>query len=180
MRWFRLLLAFFAAKYRSKLHVTEPSIMPFRVWLTDVDVSIMNHAAMMTVMEAGRIDLMVRCGFLRLARKQKWYFPTSSISVQFLRPLKIFQRAVLTTRILHVSPANIYLEQKITRGEKQMAGCIVRGMVKKGKETLDIPSIIGQLGGVSIPGATPDLVTAFEKQNFMLKEHLNSLEQQGI
>src|SRR4051794_32601164 len=116
MRWIRLLLALFVAKYRSKPTVADTSVLSFRVWLTDVDATIMNHAALMTVMEAGRIDLMVRSGFFSLARKEKWYFPTSAISVQFMRPLKIFQKATLVTRVLHVTTTDIYLEQKVTRG----------------------------------------------------------------
>src|SRR5438874_8991866 len=111
MRWLRLLLALGFARYRSKLTVTQCSVLSFRVWLTDVDAAIMNHAALLTVMEAGRIDLMVRSGFFSLARKEKWYFPTSAISVQFMRPLKIFQRATLVTRVLHVTATDIYLEQ---------------------------------------------------------------------
>src|SRR5688572_28296663 len=126
MRWLRLLLALLFAKFRSKLTVDGRSVLQFRVWLTDIDASIMNHAAMITVMEAGRIDLMVRSGFFKLARKEKWYFPTSAISVQFYRPLKAFQKAMLSTRVIRVSPTHIYLEQNITRGEKEIAKCLVR------------------------------------------------------
>ena len=75
MRWLRLSTAIFSAKYKSELSITDVSEIKFRVWLTDIDVSIMNHAAMMTVMEMGRIDYMVRTGFFKLARKKKWYFP---------------------------------------------------------------------------------------------------------
>jgi len=165
MRWLRLLLALISARYRSKLDVNDISILTFRVWITDVDASIMNHAALMTVMEAGRIDMMVRAGFFRLARKEKWYFPTSAINVQFLRPLKIFQEAQLHTRVVHVSKTCIYVEQKITRGEKDIASCLVKATVKKGRESLDIPAIIKRLGATSVPAGDPKFIDAFEKQN---------------
>jgi acyl-CoA thioesterase FadM len=175
MRWLRLLWALFSARYRSKLNVNNPSVLSFRVWLTDVDASIMNHASMMTVMEAGRIDLMVRAGFFRLARKEKWYFPTSAINVQFLRPLKIFQKATLTTRVVHVTQTAIYVEQKITLDEKHIAYCLVKATVKKGRETLDIPAIVRQLGGTNLPAEIPALIEAFEKNNDQLKERLSSV-----
>jgi acyl-CoA thioesterase FadM len=165
MRWLRLLLALIFARYRPGLTVADPSVLSFRVWLTDVDASIMNHAALMTVMEAGRIDLMVRSGFFKLARKEKWYFPTSGISVQFVRPLKLFQKALLTTRVIHVTPTAIYLEQKVMRGEKKIAACIVKGTVKKGRETLDIPSLIRRLGNTVAPSEASAIITAFENQN---------------
>ena len=170
MRWLRLLLALLTARYRSKLTVTDSSVIPFNVWLTDVDATIMNHAALMTVMEAGRIDLMVRSGFFRLARKEKWYFPTSAISVQFVRPLKLFQKAILTTRVIHVTSTDIYLEQKVIRGEKKIAGCIVKSRIKKGRETLDVPSIILRLGNASVPKEFPELIAALEKQNNLFKQ----------
>jgi hypothetical protein len=65
MRWLRLSIALFSAKHKSKLSITDVSEIKFRVWLTDIDVSIMNHAAMMTVMEMGRIDYIVRTGFFK-------------------------------------------------------------------------------------------------------------------
>ena len=127
------MLALLQAKFRPGLTVNEVSIITFRVWVSDIDSSIMNHAAMMTVMEAGRIDLMVRSGFFKLARKEKWYFPTSAISVQFYRPLKALQKANLSTQVIHVTPTDIYLQQKIMRNEKEIARCIVKSRVKKRK-----------------------------------------------
>jgi acyl-CoA thioesterase FadM len=173
MRWLRLLWALINARYKSKLNVYDASILSFRVWVTDVDASIMNHAAMMTVMEAGRIDLMVRVGFFKVARKEKWYFPTSAIDVQFFRPLKIFERARLTTRVIHVTHTAIYIAQKITREGKEIAGCLVKATVKKGRETLDIENIIKQLGETSLPAEAPDIIAAFEKNTVSLKEYLH-------
>jgi acyl-CoA thioesterase FadM len=169
MRWIRLFIALIAARYRSALTVNQKSVLSFRVWLTDIDVTIMNHAAMMTVMEAGRIDLMVRSGFFKLARKNKWYFPSSAISVQFMRPLKAFQKATLTTGVTHVCENYIYLEQKITRGEKLIAICMVKSTIKKGRETLNVPGVIQQLGVSDLPVREDEFIPAFEKHNELLR-----------
>lgn len=118
MRLLRLLLALLLAKFRSSLEVNETSTKSFRVWLNDNDASIMNHAAILTVFETGRIDLMVRTGFFTIARKKKWFFPSSGIYVQFFRPLKVFQKAVLLTRVFHVTDYSIYTEQRIIRDGK--------------------------------------------------------------
>ena len=149
-------------------------MLPFRVWLTDVDVSIMNHAAMMTVMEAGRIDLMVRSGFFKLARKNHWYFPSSGFSVQFFRPLKLFQKAVLTTRVCHVNDQWIYLEQKIARKGKLIAMCLVKSTIRNGRETVNIPEVIRLLGNQGLPVGDEQLVSLFEKQNQLLRDRAGS------
>jgi len=89
MRWIRLLGALGKAKFRSKLKGSEVSTISVRVWITDIDVSVMNHAAMMTIFEMGRADFMVRTNFFKIATKNNWFFPNQAISVQFYRPLKI-------------------------------------------------------------------------------------------
>jgi acyl-CoA thioesterase FadM len=174
MRWIRLLAALMAARYRKKLEVNETSELFFRVWITDVDASIMNHAAMMTVMEAGRIDLMVRTGFFRMARRNKWYFPSSGISVQFFRPLKVFQRASLVTRLVYADEKWIYIEQRVCREGKDIAFCLVRGKIKKQRSTLNAKEIITQLGG-ELPGTDAyGMIRQYEEHLQFLQSRLSS------
>lgn len=172
MRWIRLLTVLFTANFRSKLTVTEESIIKFRVWLTDVDASVMNHAAMMSALEMGRIDLMVRTGFFKLARKKKWYFPSGGISVQFLRPLKLFEKAYIKTRVFHMNDRWLYIEQKIMRLDKEIALCIVKSTVKKGRETVNNQEIAKQLGITEPPVEARELVDCYEHENKLVKERL--------
>ena len=53
MRWIKLLLALGKAKFRSKVKGSETTTLKFRVWITDIDVTVMNHAAIMTVFVLG-------------------------------------------------------------------------------------------------------------------------------
>jgi len=66
MRWIRLILGLIKAKFKSKIQATETTSLGFRVWITDIDISAMNHEAILTVMEVGRIDVMVRTDFFKL------------------------------------------------------------------------------------------------------------------
>jgi acyl-CoA thioesterase FadM len=172
MRWIRLLSALIAARFRSRLGVTDTSVISFRVWPLDIDASIMNHASLMTVMELGRIDFMVRSGFFALARKKKWYFPSAAVSVQFIRPLKLFQTAEVHTRVFHVNEHWIYLEQKVVRGGKVMAVCIVKSKVKMGRETVNTNEILKALNIGSLPAEAKELIECYEQENKMLLERL--------
>lgn len=172
MRWIKLTTALLRAKRRAKLAATEESKINYTVWPTDIDVSIMNHAAMMTVMEMGRIDFIVRSGFLDLARRKKWYFPSASISVQFIRPLKIFQKATVATRILYADDRWIYLEQKMTRAGKAIAVAIVKSTVKKGREHIAVSEIVRELNLGALPAHGKDIVEAYEKENSLMQETL--------
>jgi acyl-CoA thioesterase FadM len=174
MRWFRLILVFVSARFRQKLTITEASEISFTVWLTDIDVSIMNHAALLTVMETGRIDLMIRTGFFKMASKYKWYFPLSSISVQFFRSLKVFQRAVLVTKVLHVDPTWIFIEQKVLRGDKTIAVAIVKSTIRKGREQLNALEILKQLNIGEAPTQTQEFIESIENSNRTVKDKLIS------
>jgi acyl-CoA thioesterase FadM len=172
MRWFRLLIALLVAKFRTRLNINETSYKSFRVWLTDIDASIMNHAAMLTVFESGRIDFMVRTGFFGVARKMKWYFPSSSIKVQFFRPLKIFQKAILLTKVLHITDYSIYTEQKIVKDGKDIALCIVKSKVKFGRENIGTQEIVNLLQAKNIPTEEKDLIEQFERLDDAFKNKL--------
>ena len=175
MRWLRLSIALFSAKHKSKLSITDVSEIKFRVWLTDIDASIMNHAAMMTVMEMGRIDYMVRSGFFKLARRKKWYFPSRSISVQFIRPLKFFQTANVTTRVFNVDKNWIYIEQKIIRKGKIIAICIVKSTVKKGKITVSTNEISKELKIGELPTEGKNVIESYEKENYLVYKRLGEM-----
>ena len=172
MRWLRLLFALLFAKFRTRLDINEISSTRFHVWLTDIDASIMNHAAILTVFETGRIDFMVRTGFFKVARKMKWFFPSSSISVQFFRPLKIFQKAILLTKVIHVSDYSIYTEQKIVKDGKDIALCIVKSKVKSGRENIRTEEIVNLLNAKNIPTGRKDLIEQFERLDETFKNNL--------
>ena len=175
MRWLRLSIALFSAKHKSKLSITDVSEIKFRVWLTDIDASIMNHAAMMTVMEMGRIDYIVRTGFFKLARKKKWYFPIRGISAQFIRPLKLFQTANLITRVFHVDESWFYFEQKIIRKGKIIAICIVKATVKKGKISVPTNEILKELNINELPIEGKNIIDSYEKEINLVHKRLGSV-----
>lgn len=150
----------------------ETFVIPFRVWITDIDVSIMNHAAILTIMETGRLDLMIRSNFFKIASKNKWYFPSQALSVQYYRPLKIFQKAELHTRISFIDEKWIYVEQKIVRKEKIVATCLVKSTIKKGRETVPASEIIKLLDIKNVPSAKYDLIKTYELENIQMNERL--------
>jgi len=172
MRWIRLLLAMFSARFKKKLVGTETVTKSFRVWITDIDVSVMNHAAIMTVLETGRIDLMVRSNFFKVATKNKWFFPSQAISVQFYKPLKLFQKADIHTRISYVDEKWIYVEQKIERKGKIVAACIVKNTIKKGRETIPTSEIMKALQIEEVPRFKYDLMKTYELENAQMNEKL--------
>lgn len=172
MRWIRLLLAMISAKFKSEIKATDTICLSFRVWLTDIDISVMNHASILTVMEAGRIDGMVRSNFFKVASKNKWFVPMKAISVQYYKPLKIFQKAQLYTRISYADEKWIYFEQKIMRKGKIIAACISKGTIKKGRKTVPVSELTQKLNISNFPSIKPELFKTYEKESIEMNEKL--------
>jgi acyl-CoA thioesterase FadM len=170
VRWLRLIFALVTAKFKSKINLYDTSTLFFRVWITDIDVSVMNHAALLTVMEMGRIDLMVRTNFFEAAAKEKWYFPSQGISVQFYRPLKAFQKAELHTKILFIDEDWIYVQQKVLRNGKAVAACLVKGIVKKGRDKVPTSEIMTLLGFEKHAMEKPELISSYELESKQMNE----------
>lgn len=172
MRWIRLIFAMISAKFKGKIKATDTIALSFRVWITDIDVSVMNHAAILTAMESGRIDAMVRLNFFKIASKNKWFFPSQAISVQYYKPLKIFQKAQLYTRISFADEKWIYTEQKIMRKGKIIAACLAKSTIKKGRETVAVSELTQKLDIGCFPSIKPELIKAYEKENMEMNERL--------
>lgn len=174
MRWIKLLSTLYKARFRSKLNGAETSTLNFRVWITDIDVSVMNHAAIMTVFEMGRVDFMVRTNFFKIATKNNWFFPNQAISAQFYRPLKMFQKAQVFTKMSFVDETHFYLEQKIMRNGKPIASCFANGLAKKGRETVPTSEIISALkiDLKDVPMDKHALISIFKDKNQKMTEKI--------
>ncbi len=170
MRWIRLIGALLSAHLKRKIAANETATLKFYVWLTDIDVSMMNHAAILTVMEAGRIDFMVRTNFLRMAIKKKWTFPAQALSVQFYKPLKLFQKCELQTKIYGVDEKWIYLIQRIVRTGEVLSACLVKVKIKKGRITVPTSHVISSLSLESISWDKPSLIENYEVHHNQMNE----------
>ena len=174
MRWIRLLIALIKAKFRTKIKISETISLKFRVWITDIDIKVMNHAAILTVFEMGRVDFMVRANFFKIATKNKWFFPSQAIDVQFYRPLKMFQKAVVYTRMSYVDETFFYFEQKIMKKGKPIASCFANGLAKKGRNTVPTAEIIDALkiSPEDVPSEIHNLISKFKEKNDKMTEKI--------
>ena len=174
MRWIKLLSALGKARFRTKLKGSETSTFKFRVWITDIDVTVMNHAAIMTVFEMGRADFMVRTNFFKIATKNKWFFPNQAISVQYYRPLKMFQQAKVYTRMSFVDDTYFYIEQKIIRDGKPIASCFANGLAKKVRKNIPTSEIIKalEIDPKDVPTDKHTLISMFKEKNDKMTEKI--------
>ncbi len=170
-RWVRILITFIRAQFLKNINPDEETSLNFRVWITDVDLSIMNNAAMMTITEMGRIDLMIRTGFIKHVRRNKLYVPLASISAQFRRPLKRFQKFQLKTQLIYWDKKWIYISHRIVCEEKIVAVALAKCTLKKGRERIPFEKIIHELNWEMKPKKRSKMIDEFEKGESLFLEN---------
>ncbi|HEY7681644.1 MAG TPA: thioesterase family protein [Gemmatimonadales bacterium] len=109
----------------------ETARLVFRVLPTDLDFNLhMNNARYLSLMDLGRVDLLNRLGLLRLAFRGRWLPVLGAVSIRYQRPLQLWNRYELLTRIVGWDEKWFYLEQRFERVGKIVATAHVKALVR--------------------------------------------------
>jgi acyl-CoA thioesterase FadM len=155
--YFRLLLLFLRSvlAYRRQ-DLFAPCATRLRVNPFDLDMNLhMNNGRYFSIMDLGRIDLMLRAGvfwkFLRLGL----YPVVTSESIRFKRSLQPFERFDTVTLIDSWDDNDFFLIQKFVCGEQVVAEGYVQGRFRRRSRKGSVPTaeIFTLLGMPSYPGA---------------------------
>lgn len=170
--WLRLIWYLLTAWRRPALEATqEVSTLPFRVWPTDLDLSMhMNNGRYLTLMDLGRLDFMVRTGLWRPLLRHRWTPIASGIAIRFRRELRVFDKVRLETRLITWSDVTVVMEQVIRFSSGPRQGQVASRALFKGglydrkaKAFVTIARLMHEIGANEVaPAASPD-VEAFLK-----------------
>src|SRR5579862_2806058 len=109
--WLRLLGVLIGSLFRPRLGIFEVSVLPGRVWLTDLDLNIhMNNARYLAVMDLGRFDIFVRTGMLRAFFSERIQPLMGACAVRYRRALRPFESFTLHSRFLGWDERRAYVE----------------------------------------------------------------------
>ena len=111
--WLRILWYLLRLHGEPRLEMPEdPSVVRFRVWPTDLDTSAhMNNGRYLTLMDLGRLDVMVRSGLWRPILRHKWTPIATAVMIRFRRELRLWQRFRLESRIVAWDEFTVVMEQ---------------------------------------------------------------------
>jgi acyl-CoA thioesterase FadM len=125
--YLRLLRLRAAARRRPALSVWDTARTPLRVGITDLDLlRHVNNGTYLTMLDLGRMDLLLRSGFWAQAVAAGWYPVVAGQTITYRRSLTLGQRFDLYTRILGYQDRWVYVEQTFCRGEVVHARAVVR------------------------------------------------------
>jgi len=145
VRLFKVLLL--ALWKRQPLGAMEESVLRFRVWPNDLDTNLhMNNGRYMTLLDLGRLDLLLRAGAFRVGWKKKWIPVLGAASVRFRRSLKLFDVFTMKTRLIGWDSTWIYLEQSLESQGRLVTLAYLKGMFTGPDGRVPIPELLLALG----------------------------------
>ncbi|MFI2751874.1 acyl-CoA thioesterase [Cellulomonas sp. P22] len=158
-RLVRLLLVWLAA--RRALRRTPPGQRPsafdegrtpLRVMPNDLDLlRHMNNGSFLTLMDIGRVDMMVRCGAQAEVARRGWYPVVVGESIRFRRSLVLWERFEIVTRVVGWDERVTFVEQRFERRGRDGSPEVVA-------EAWVVARFLARRGG-SVPPA--DVATSF-------------------
>jgi acyl-CoA thioesterase FadM len=161
----RLIGIVLGALFGRRLQPLDESQLTLRVWPTDLDPNLhMNNGRYLTIMDLGRIDLMVRIGLAREARRRRWMPVVAAVQIRYRRSLAPFERYTLSTRLLGWNGRWFYLEQRFLRGDGSVAALAwVKAAIRKPGGTVDADELQQVMGLALTPAPlAPEFVRWIE------------------
>ena len=169
LRSFRVGLA---ALRRPRLHPLDDSVIRFRVWPNDLDVNLhMNNGRYLTLMDLGRLDLVVRIGVLGTLRRRRWNPVVGSLQIRYRRSLLPFQEYDIRTRLLCWDERWFFLDQRFERGGNLIAVALVKGLFLGPGGRVPTQQVVDASGYRIDSPPPPGAVVAWEEAERVLREH---------
>lgn len=155
VRLFKTLALFFI--FPRRMPLLGDSVVRFRVWPNDLDTNLhMNNGRYMTLLDLGRLDLLLRIGAAAPAFRRRWYPVLASVQLRFKRPLNLFQKFEILTRLVTWDAKWVYLEQQILRQGRAVAHAYLKGAFVGPKGTVPIPELLALMGYGREPPPLPE------------------------
>lgn len=152
----RVLYILLTAGRRGRLTPLDESVIVLRVLPNDLDLHAhMNNGRYLSIMDLGRLDLIARCGLGRLALQQHWVPMVGSATICYRRPLKLFQRFTLRTRIVYWDDKWFYLAQQFESDDKIVSSAHIKGLLRGRHGNIAPQTALGLLGFGDVPRPEP-------------------------
>jgi len=145
---FRTLLHLLRSRRASRLDINDVGRVNMRVLPTDLDVlGHMNNGVYLSIMDLGRMDLLIRAGLWKTMRANGYYPVMANETISFRRSLQPWQPFVLETKVIGYDAKSTYVEQRFVVDGEIYASAITRGrFLKKGAgpvSTTELSALIG-------------------------------------
>ena len=156
---FRLIVLLIHSFFRKRLHPLAESILQLRVLPNDLDLNLhMNNGRFLSVMDLGRLDLLIRTDLARALFQHRWQPLVGGVNIRYKQSLMPFQRYQLKTKVIGWDEKWFYIEQRFMLKNRTVAVALVKALFR-GKNRNITPEETLKLIQVNIdPPAIPSAV----------------------
>lgn len=164
--YLRVLWLFFRSRFRSRLAPQDTAVTPFRVWPSDLDtLGHMNNGKYLSIMDLGRMDLMLRSHTWPRLKAARWYPVLAGQTIAYYRSLNPWMSFEVHTRILGFDDRWGFLEQTFVRNGVVHARAVVRSrFLKRSGGSVDHAELAELFGAVPGPEGIPAWVTEWSER----------------
>lgn len=125
--YLRMLLQKIRSDRRPRMSVWDVGHTTLRVLPNDLDIYMhMNNGRYLTVMDIGRMDLMVRSGFWKVLNSKGWYPVVAGLTISYRKSLLLGQKYDLYTELIGFDDRWGYIEQTVAVNKVIYAQAIIR------------------------------------------------------
>jgi acyl-CoA thioesterase FadM len=168
---FRLLRILLTAGLRARTGILDETSLFFRVWPTDLDpLWHVNNGKYGSLMDLGRLDMMIRSGVGRLIVSHGWHPVVAAQWLRFKISLTPFTRFELRSRTIGWDDRSFYVRQTFMIGDRIAAVGLIRArFLTKSGAPVNARDIVGQLAPTLQSPSLPDYVRDWQAA----EEHLS-------
>jgi acyl-CoA thioesterase FadM len=145
--FFRTVLHLLLSRRRGAVDVHDVAVMHLRVMPTDLDVlGHMNNGMYLSIMDLGRMDLLIRSGAWKRLRAKGWYPVMANETISFRKSLQPWQAYELQTKIVGYDAKAVFVEQRFVVAGEIYASSTTRGrFLKKTGGTVSLAELADML-----------------------------------
>ncbi|WP_367187194.1 thioesterase family protein [uncultured Bosea sp.] len=175
--WFRLIWLLVTTRFRPRLDLPgEASVLPFRVWFHDLDTSLhMNNGRYWTLMDLGRLDLMLRSGLWRAVLRHRWLPVVNAGTIRFRREMRLFRPFRVETQIVCWRENWLVMQHRMLMQGRDgteivAAVALVRAALydKKARAYVPVARLLGEIGVTAeSPQPSPEVAAFLASEDAM-------------
>jgi acyl-CoA thioesterase FadM len=174
----RVLFVFVSALFKPKIaDILSPARLCLRVLPNDLDFNMhMNNGRYLTIMDLGRLDLILRSGLLKMMLRQKSVPILAAATIRYRLSLDPFQQFTLQTQILGWDEKWFYIEQRFLMGSGPKQGEVAAIALVKGcffdsrkKSTVSSKDVLSAIGHQGPSPVLPSYVMDWQQSEDALK-----------
>jgi acyl-CoA thioesterase FadM len=145
----RTLLLMLVSRRRPRLGFLDLGTIRLRVMPNDLDLlGHVNNGIYLSLMDLGRMELMIRSGHWKRLGEVGWYPVAASVTATYRRSLRLWQTYTLETKVIGFDDKAMYVEQRFVRDDELYVSAVMRArFLKKSGGTVSVAEL-GEFAGI--------------------------------